>query len=141
MSSRLSQQQRVFVVEHYWQTRNAARVIDACKMNLDIQHHIKKPFTTSETNSIKLALWLTLNVLEDQHQLTQLLMQHLLPHHFKQSPCKSADHLSIELGITHSFVQNILHKNSHWQYHPCLVHRLIEDDPNHQCKCMKLFLS
>ena len=35
MSSRLSQQQRVFNVEHYWQTRNAAQIIDAWQDEFD----------------------------------------------------------------------------------------------------------
>ena len=58
----------------------------------------------------------------------------------QQSPYKSTYHLSIELSINRLSVQKILRKNGYCPYHPCLVHRLIENDPDCRMQMCETFL-
>jgi hypothetical protein len=141
MHSRLSQQQRVFIVEHYWQTRNAARVIDAWRDEFadppphrETIYNIRDRFHQTGTVADMKRTGRPTSVNTDVNAA-------LVATSLQQSPCKSANRLSVELGIRRTSLQNILRKNGYRPYHPHLVHGLLEDDPDRRLQMCELFLS
>ena len=141
MSSRLSQQQRVFVLEHYWQTRNAARVIEAWRAEFD-----EPPPHRETIYNIRDRFHQTGSVADLKRSgrptsINTLANATLVATSLQQSPNKSANRLSIELGISRSSVQNIPRKNGYHPYHPHLVHGLMEDDPDRRMQMCETFLA
>ena len=115
MSSRLSQQQRVFIVEHYRQTRNAALVIDTCWDAFDDPPPHQKTIYIIRDRFHQTVTVADLKYSGRPTSVNTAANAALVATSLQQSPCNSANRLSIELGISCSSVQNIWCKNG---YHP-----------------------
>ena len=122
IASRISQQQKVFVVEHYWQTRNAARVIDAWRDEFDNTLPHRETIYNIRDRIHQSGTVAALKRSGRPTSVNTAANAALVVTSLQQSPCNSANLLSTQLGISRSSVQNILRKNGYRLYHPCLVH-------------------
>ena len=127
-------------MKHYWQTRNAARVIDKWRDEFDDPPPHREPIYNIRDRFHQTGTVADLKCSGRPTSVNTAAHAALVATSLQQSPCKSANRFSIECGISRSSIQNILRKNGYRPYHPRLVHGLIYKMTRiAECKCVKLF--
>ncbi|XP_037020829.2 uncharacterized protein LOC119063554 isoform X1 [Artibeus jamaicensis] len=141
MAGNLTNDQRKWILKQYWKTENAEKVrqkwaeeFDTPSPSRQTIYRIRDKFdkTGSICNAPKSGRPVSITTQENEMLVSQA---------FTESPKKSKQRASVELGISCRSLSRIMQRLGLKMYRPRLLHGLLEDDPDRRLQFCEVVLN